>query len=272
MEDKYTFLVSIKMILHEIEELSAFIKESSPCCEMLTERLDELSAFVMNETNERRWGLWGSDLEISKYSAMLREASSAAVSALEKHQSVCTAENKADMSDYFSALSASVKQDAASCGISVESKVFFIGSGAFPLSALTIARETGAAITCLDIDEEAVVMGRNIAGLSGLREVNFTSKPVAELPSIKEATHVMIASLVKEKKEIIDELTSILPNGAKVILRYGNGLKSIFNYPFDYSPDSDWKTETIHQEGRFYDTLILEKQVQARAGKEMEYS
>ncbi|MGX1192456.1 nicotianamine synthase family protein [Metabacillus sp. SLBN-84] len=273
MEDKYTFLVSIKMLLHEIAELSAFIKKSSPCCEMLTEKLDELSAFVMDEKNEKQWRLWESDQEIRKYASLLRETSSAAVAALEKHQSVCMSKSNADMSGYFSALSSAVKMDAVKSGISRESEVFFIGSGAFPLSALTIAKETGARLTCLDIDEEAVELGRAIAGLSGLREnVRFTSAPVSELPAIKTATHVVIASLVKEKKVIIEQLASLLPCGAKVVLRYGNGLKSIFNYPYYDSPKTVWKTETVYQDKRFYDTLILTKKVEALTGKEVEYS
>ncbi|MGG4488564.1 nicotianamine synthase family protein [Metabacillus idriensis] len=273
MEDRYTFLVSMKILLHEITELSAFIKKSSPCCERLTEKLNELSAFVVDEKNEKQWRLWESDQEIKKYASLLRETSSAAVAALEKHQSVCTTKSNADMSGYFSSLSSAVKMDAVRCEISGTSEVFFIGSGAFPLSALTIAKETGARLTCLDIDEEAVEMGREIAGLSGLRDnVRFTSAPVSELPAIKRATHVVIASLVKEKTAIIEQLSSLLPHQAKVILRYGNGLKSIFNYPYHDSPESVWKTEHVYQDKRFYDTLILTKKAQVLTGKEVEYS
>lgn len=101
--------------------------------------------------------------------------------------------------------------------------------------------------------------------------MRFTSEPVKELPAIKSATHVVIASLVREKTAIIEQLASLLPYGAKVILRYGNGLKSIFNYPYHDSPESVWKTEPVYPDKRFYDTLMLTK-VQALTGKEVEYS
>ncbi|WP_191560517.1 nicotianamine synthase family protein [Metabacillus idriensis] len=272
MSDKYAFLFSIKMLQHEIAELSAYISESKYCYELLTRKLDELSKFVVNEMNDRLWRLWGEDEEIRKYSEKLRETSSKAISTMEKYQSACTANQQMDISDYLTALSDSVKKELDTYEITNCSKVVFIGSGAFPLSALTIAKETGAQIICLDIDREAVEMGQNIAEITGLEtSVSFTQKPVNQLPNFKDTTHVIIASLVKKKLEILEDLKSLLPESAKVIIRYGNGLKSIFNYPLDDDLSAEWDQEQVEQKNHFYDTLVLKRGTDNRYGRDLEY-
>ncbi|OMP66264.1 hypothetical protein BTO28_13285 [Domibacillus epiphyticus] len=270
MSDKYEFLVSIKMIRHELNELSAYIKESKSCYELLTNKLDDLSKFVVSEKNGERWKQWGEDEEIRKNSAELREASSKAICTIEKYQSSCTFNDQADISAYISSLCKSVKNELESLGINGKSKVVFIGSGAFPISALTIAKQTGAEIMCLDIDVEAVEMGKNIAKLTGLEsKVSFTNQRVSELSFIKGATHIIIASLVKNKIEVLKELKSVLPEEAKVIIRYGNGLKSMFNYPLDQDLSNEWNYTNVVQKDHFYDTVVLKKGKVHCAGKEI---
>lgn len=260
MSDKYEFLVSIKMLRHELNELSAYIKESKYCYELLTNKLDDLSKFVVSEENGAQWKRWGEDAEIRKYSAELREASSKAIGMIEKYQSSCTVNDQADISTYMSALCESVKKELESFGINKGSKIVFIGSGAFPISALTIAKQTGAEIMCLDIDVEAVEMGKNIAELTGLESsVSFTNQAVSELSFIKRATHVIIASLVKNKLEVLEDLKPVLPEEAKVIIRYGNGLKSMFNYPLDQDLSNEWNYSNVEQKDHFYDTVVLKK-------------
>ncbi|MGM0920719.1 MAG: nicotianamine synthase family protein [Bacillota bacterium] len=272
MSDKYAFLFSIKMLQHEIAELSDYIKESDYCFRLLTDKLDDLSKFVVDEKNDIEWRLWGEDPDIRKCSEILRETSAKAISTLEKYQSACTANQEMDASDYLLSLSDSVKKELDSFGITECSNVVFIGSGAFPLSALTIAKETGAQITCLDIDAEAVEMGKNIAVITGLESaVTFTQHPVSQVPVLRNATHVIIASLVQEKALILEELKSLLPEGAKVIIRYGNGLKSIFNYPFDFTLSAEWNQEKVEQKNHFYDTLVLKRGMTGVNGEDLDY-
>ncbi|OAH57825.1 hypothetical protein AWH48_02090 [Domibacillus aminovorans] len=260
MSDKYEFLFSIKMLRHEISELSAYIKESKCCYELLTNKLDDLSKFIVSEENNKQWQLWGEDVEIQKNSAKLREVSSKAIGTIEKYQSSCKVNNQPAISEYMSTLCDSVKKELEAFEINKKSKVVFIGAGALPISALTIAKHTGAEIMCLDIDTEAIEMGKNIAKLTGLESVvSFTHKKVSELSFMKDATHVMIASLVKNKLEVLEELKSVLSEDAKVIIRYGNGLKSMFNYPLEQDLSNEWHYTTFEQTEHFYDTVILKK-------------
>ena len=261
------------MLRHEITELSAFINESEFCYELLAIKLDDLSKFVVSEENDKQWKLWGEDTEIRMYSEELRDASSKAICTIEKFQSFSTFTNQSDISGYMSDLCDSVKKELKIFEINLLSKVIFIGSGAFPISALTIAKHTGAEIICLDIDVEAVEMGENLAKLIGLESsVTFTNKTVSELDSVKDATHVIIASLVKDKIEVLEDLKFVLPEDAQVILRYGNGLKSMFNYPLNQDLSNDWNYINVEQGEHFYDTVVLKKGLTNCEGKEIRYT
>ncbi|MBT2571515.1 nicotianamine synthase family protein [Planococcus sp. ISL-110] len=260
MSDKYEFLYSIKMLGFEMNELSTHVEESTYCYELLTKKLDDLSRFVVSEDNNKQWQLWEGDTEIMKYSEKLRDASSNAICTIEKYHSLCALSNKTDLSEYMSTLCDSVNGQLEAFEFNKESKIIFIGSGAFPISALTIARQTDAEIMCLDIDLEAVETGKNMAELSGLeKRVSFTNKTVSELSFITEATHVVIASLVKNKLEVLADLSSVISQDTKVIIRYGNGLKSLFNYPLYQDLSDEWNCINIEQSEHFYDTVILKK-------------
>ncbi|MBT2583221.1 nicotianamine synthase family protein [Planococcus sp. ISL-109] len=262
MSDKYEFLYSIKMLGFEMNELSTYVEESTYCYELLTKKLNDLSRFVVSEDNNKQWQLWEGDTEIMKYSEKLRDASSNAICTIEKYHSLCALNNKTDLSEYMSTLCDSVSEQLEAFEFNKESKIIFIGSGAFPISALTIARQTDAEIMCLDIDLEAVETGKNMAELSGLEtRVSFTNKTVSELSFITEATHVVIASLVKNKLEVLADLSPVISQNTKVIIRYGNGLKSLFNYPLYQDLSDEWNYINIEQSEHFYDTVILKKLV-----------
>ncbi|WP_373231322.1 nicotianamine synthase family protein [Cohnella sp.] len=166
---------------------------------------------------------------------------------------------KLNISDYISILSNSVKEELVQFHIDKHSKVLFIGSGAFPLSALTIAKEAGADVLCLDVDVEAVDLGRKVVEKSGLgSKVQFSSTSVKGLSIVNEMTHVLIASLVSNKLEIVNDLENRINDNASMIIRYGNGLKSIFNCPLQEDLSAEWNETRINRSKSIYDTVILQ--------------
>ncbi|MDR6225698.1 nicotianamine synthase family protein [Desmospora profundinema] len=260
MKEKYGFLLSLKSLEYEIRELTIYSKEYVDCFELLKDRLDYLSQFILREENIQQWNLWGSHQEVREHSGRLRETSAEALCDMEKYQSLCTCKNELDISHYIESLANTVKQEIQHFLIDHQSKILFIGSGAFPTSALTIAKETSAEVMCLDIDIEALNLAEKVADVSNLGSiVKFSDQDIKELPFVKEATHIIIASLVKNKREVLDSLIGLINSNTKVILRYGNGLKSIFNYPMEEKLSADWVQTEIHQRKNIYDTLILEK-------------
>ncbi|MBH5316434.1 hypothetical protein I6N90_01265 [Paenibacillus sp. GSMTC-2017] len=267
MKHKYAFLLSLQSIEYEIKKLTLFSKKCSDCFELLQVKLDELCLFMTSEINEEQWQLWGHDKEIKQQSNQLRQTSTYALCEMEKYQSVSTLENKMDMSDYLTILSGAVKDELNEFRIVATSKVLFVGSGAFPTSALTIAKETNADVLCIDIDSEAIRLGRRVAEISGLQsKVLFSESPLNEQTFLKDATHVIIASLVRNKYEVLEELKKTLNAEAKIILRYGNGLKSVFNYPMEKDLTDDWDTTPISLNKSIYDTMIIESKKRLSVG------
>lgn len=261
MKERFQLLLSLKVIEYEINELSEFAKECDECFELLKTKLDSLHHFMTDTNNITLWREWGEDEDILSYSEKVREASVRALCQMEKYQSVRSCNHQLNASEYITTLSRSVKQELEDLKINSDSKVLFIGSGAFPVSALTIASERGAEVYCVDIDQEAVVMGERVADITGLTSlVTFTDKKLENLGFAKKATHVVIASLVKNKLDVLRDLKELLPPRTQVVLRYGNGLKSIFNYPLETDLSSDWELKEVNKIGGIYDTMVLQKQ------------
>lgn len=260
MKERFQLLLSLKVTEYEINELSKFAKECDECYELLKVKLDSLHHFMTDPINLHRWQEWGEDKDILSLSEKLREASVHALCEIEKYQSVRTCKHQLNASEYITTLSQTVKHELDELHINENSKVLFIGSGAFPISALTIASEKNAEVHCIDIDEEAVEMGRKVSEITGLQEnVRFYKAIRNDVHFAKKSTHVLIASLVRNKREVLDELKDLLQPHTKVILRYGNGLKSIFNYPLEMNPTKDWELQSVKRTDGIYDTMVLEK-------------
>jgi hypothetical protein len=185
---------------------------------------------------------------------------------LEKHQAKTISGHKLDFSKYLSALFHSVKEELQSFGIGGHSKVVFIGSGAFPLSALTIAKEFGAEVLGVDRDSEAVLLSRQVVKAFGLEEkVSFSDSPLSSLCFVRDATHIIIASLVENKLKVLDQLMGLIKDDAKILVRYGNGVKSVFNYPFMDEISEDWIPSRLSERNSIYDMLILGKALSQKA-------
>lgn len=260
MKERFQLLLSLKVIEYEINELFKFAKECDECFDLLKTKLDSLHHFMMDATNLKRWKEWGEDKDIVSFCEKVREASVQALCEMEKFQSLRSCNHQLNASEYIQTLSQSVKQELEELNINNNSKVLFIGSGAFPISALTIASEKNAEVHCIDIDEQAVEMGRRVSELTGLQmHVTFENKKLNNLPFAKKATHVVIASLVKNKREVLNELKESLQPHTQVVLRYGNGLKSIFNYPLEMDLSDDWEFQRVNETEGIYDTMILKR-------------
>ncbi|WP_423394059.1 hypothetical protein [Burkholderia sp. LMG 21824] len=104
------------------------------------------------------------------------------------------------------------------------------------------------------------LLGSQIAnrqGLGGLME--FTSVATDALPFARYATHFMIASLVENKAAVLDQIWASMGDHAKVLVRYGAGIKELFNYSIDSSSLERWKVSGPAITHSMFDTLILEK-------------
>ena len=75
----------------------------------------------------------------------------------------------------------------------------------------------------------------------------------------RDIDHIIIASLVADKQTLLMQLRPLLPQRGKLLLRYGNGLKSIFNCPYHHlAARSPWRVSGKPVATPLYDLLILE--------------
>jgi hypothetical protein len=259
VKEKYRFLLSLKSLDFEIRECTRYSRECLDCFDLLKTRLDELAHFILRDENIREWKRWEQYPEVLVQSEQLRETSAEAVSEMEKYQSLRMGKRQQDISQYINRLANTVKDELRHYGIDDRSKVLFIGSGAFPTSVLTIAKETQAQVVGLDIDPEALDLAEKVVAATGWSgEVSFTDHDLQICPFVPEATHILIASLVKNKTEVLNTLRERMDPKAKVILRYGNGIKSIFNYPLEKALLSEWDHTEIRRDNAIYDTVVLQ--------------
>lgn len=171
----------------------------------------------------KKCNIWGQHEEVQKQVERLREAVVAALCDLEKHQSKCIESYEMNTNKYLNSIIQAVEDELQNFGLSYHSKVLFIGSGALPVSVLTIASNFGAKVMGVDIDSEA------------------------------------IASLVADKIKVLQQLNELVNEDVKILLRYGNGIKSILNYSFHYDFSGEWNQIQHRNQNLIYDTVILQK-------------
>jgi 2-polyprenyl-3-methyl-5-hydroxy-6-metoxy-1,4-benzoquinol methylase len=266
MLEEYEFILSLKLMEFEIRQITAYTKAFPQCYTMLKNKLDGLSDFIHKEENSQNWQLCQSNREVQELARTVREASIHALRVLEKYQAGHNQKDEIQLSKYIDLLSISVQSEMQCLHLDEESKVLFIGSGAFPLSVLTIAEETGAEVVGQDLDKEAVELAEQASAMSeAASRVTFTHQPLKELGYAKEATHIIVASHVDNKHEVLEELRQLANSQAKVLIRYGNGLKSLFNYTW---PEENhlpgWTQRSGSSASQLYDTIILEKALQMK--------
>ncbi|GIQ68373.1 hypothetical protein DUZ99_00970 [Xylanibacillus composti] len=258
MKGKYALMLALQTFNFELTLLNNYAKQCSECFEFIQAKLDALCRYIMCDGNHIVWEQWGHLQEIVELVDQLRFTSNQALCNLEKFQSQKLLEQKESMSEYLSMLSMAVKQEIPNFHLQPNSRILFIGSGSFPISPLTLSRETGAEVLCVDIDEEAVLFGTKVADALGMQDkVRFVGTYEEGLAYIRQATHIFIASLVERKYELLEMLKTELPSNAIVILRYGNGLKSLFNYPFEMGLATGWQLTSLLKHDGIYDTAIL---------------
>lgn len=77
--------------------------------------------------------------------------------------------------------------------------------------------------------------------------------------TLEKYSHIIIASLVPLKCEILEKIRKKLPIRTKLILRYGNELKELFNYPICEREIKTFIKTVIRDRDFIYDTLLLER-------------
>lgn len=237
----------------------------------LEDLLNDFSRFVTNDGNKEAWNR----LDPQELDALdgtirgVRYTSAICVAMMEKHRAMRLRDGNSSIADYFRNIESCIEAEFGGFSVTPDSKVLLIGSGSFPMTPLLIAKRTGAEVVGIDIDEEAVALGREvIAKLGSGLPIRLEHVSAEHLAYTGEATHIIFSSTVGLKYELLDQLHELTLPHVVVAMRYGSGLKSLFNYPMQEVDGRKWRlSNRILRADQVFDVALYTKSGHP-AGKE----
>jgi hypothetical protein len=261
--DQVTLIQQMDTFLSEFRQHNLLIKQNVNNYNEMEKTIGEFTSFILDKKNEEIWrGIeQQNDDHLEIRIAELREQSAFSVWGMEKYRAIELQKNRHGIANYFSNIEACIETEFDSFEITSDSKVLLIGSGAFPMTPLLIAKKTGAEVVGIDIDPEAISLSRMIVDLMGEKfNITIEDSTVDQLGFTGKATHIVIASTIKEKFDILKSLHVLTNKNIVVAVRYGDGLKSLFNYPSQNVDSSLWNVakNILHPENVF-DTILYKK-------------
>lgn len=227
----------------------------------LSDLINNYSSFITNRDNEKHWNQLKQSNEIITLIENLRNNSSICIQIIEKYRALVLGLENEEITDYFRNIEDCIEKQFGDFQINSQSKVLMIGSGAFPLTLLMVAERTGADVFGIDIDDEAIRLGRHVVNKLGSHlSIQIDKKSVGELEIIKQISHIIFSSTVSNKYDILDQLYGLTNQDVLIAMRYGNGVKSLFNYPMQKVDETKWHIveEIIHPQSVF-DVILYQK-------------
>ncbi len=255
-----------KSLLFDLKVLEFKLKESLRQYEtekieenlrLLKTSINELCSFIIRKENHLVFFQNQENKELKVYVTSIRDLSTKILGIIEKEEAKKILKDTDSCFEYGEELELTVKQEIHDYEMSSHNHILFVGSGSMPITAFTISKEIGANITCVDIDEEALSLSKEVAKKLGFSNIIFEND-LLSLP-LEKYSHIIIASLVPSKCEILENIRKILPASTKLILRYGNELKELFNYPICEKEIKSFIKTVIRDRDFIYDTLLLER-------------
>lgn len=255
MNQLTTFEQSLTLFRDRFTDLVKRYDGTSHNSSELEQVIDDYSAFILDESNKASWETMAQQAgsELPQLLDNLRKMSSLCVAIMEKYRALKLLAGETDKTDYFKNIESCIEQEFGSFQVTADSIVLLIGSGSFPMTPLFIAKRTGAQVVGIDIDEEAIELGRRVVHrLGNGLNIRLEKAFVEQLDIIKDVTHIIFSSTVSNKYELLEQLHALTNEQVVVAMRYGDQLKSLFNYPMQAVNEEKW---------RLVDTILRPKQV-----------
>ncbi len=258
-----TFQENLSDFLEKFKYLAAIYDHSINHCSELELLIDDYSRFIINERNKEAWEqpeLQGAG-DFNQLVGDLRKNSALCVAVMEKYRALKLLNGSTERTHYFKNIESCIEKEFGRFQLTSESKVLLIGSGSFPMTPLLIAERTGAEVVGIDIDAESIELGRKVVErLGGNLNIRLEKVAVENLEHSKELTHIIFSSTVEDKYDILDQLYTLTNDNVVVAMRYGNQLKSLFNYPMREVDGEKWRLEeNILRPDQVFDIALYKK-------------
>jgi len=249
--------------LQRFTTLVALHDGSTDCTAELQQIMADYSKFVTDDGNEaplaelKRRG----PADFSDLVAGLRTYSAHGASIMEKYRALNLLDGRVESFGYFDNVEACIEEEFGAFQLTSDSKVMFVGSGSFPMTPLYIAERTGASVVGVDVDVEAIDLGRRVVQLLGSAlDITLENIPAEALPFSREATHIIFSSTVEVKYDLLHSLHPLTRDDVVVAMRFGNRLKSLFNYPMQEVDPTKWRlAETVRRPNHVFDIALYVK-------------
>ena len=161
---------------------------------------------------DRHHYLTWNDLETKmSLTKKLQEVSAKCVKQVEVIRAQRLLNGRASTSGYFENIEHCINEEFGRWQIGQNDKLLLIGSGAYPMTLIQVAKETGAAVIGIDIDSEAVDLGQRVVNvLAPNEDIVISNQTVDQLEDIQSVTHIIFSSTITIKYDILNELYTCL--------------------------------------------------------------
>lgn len=228
----------------------------------LENEVDRFSRYILNESNTLRFHDWQTtQMRPPSIVPALADITAKCVKLMEVLRAKRLILGEQTDTTYFQNIEHCIQEEFGQFEITSNDTVLLVGSGAYPMTPIQIAKETGAKVVGIDIDAEAIDYGRQvIEALAPNEPIELYQTTVDQLPQIKDVTHVIFSSTVPVKYDILAQLYALTGPNTVVAMRYGNDLKSIFNYPKRDTNPKQWVcVDEVIQPNQIFDIAVYQK-------------
>jgi histidine 2-aminobutanoyltransferase len=223
----------------------------------------DYSAFVTDARHHESWAALAREgsPDFARLVAELRSQSARCAAIMEKYRALNLLDGRTESAGYFDNIESGIEVEFGAFRLASSSKVLLVGSGSFPMTPLYIAERTGAGVVGVDIDAEAVELGQRVVKTLGHGlDIRLERMSVEDLAFTGEATHIIFSSTVAVKYALLDAIHSSTRDDVVVVMRYGDHLKSLFNYPMEEVDHRKWTlVEQVLRPEHIFDVALYAK-------------
>ena len=223
--------------------------------------VDDYSQLILNPTYQQQYDLWQDEPRKQLITQQLQDITAQCVKQVEMIRARRLLDGKTSTSGYFDNIEHCIDEEFGQCHIGKEDKLLLVGSGAYPMTLIQVAKETGASVIGIDIDSQAVDLGQRVVNvLAPNEDIHISNQTVDQLSDIKEVTHIIFSSTIPVKYEILAQLFELTNDRVVVAMRYGDGMKAIFNYPSQHTASDQWQcVHHLVQPNQIFDVALYQK-------------
>ncbi|MGK0698403.1 hypothetical protein ACR3I8_01890 [Priestia flexa] len=110
-------------------------------CEELEKLINEYTAFIIDESNREKWFLLQVEDINEELLTELQQISARCVAIMEKYRALQLLGGQSNITDYFKNIESCIEEEFGNFQVKPTSKVLLVGSGAFPMTPLLIAKK-----------------------------------------------------------------------------------------------------------------------------------